>query len=143
MPNGAAQEALIRQVYQEAQVDPAKVGYVEAHGTGTKVGDPLEATALHAVFGEGRTPRQPLLVGSVKSNIGHLEGSSGVVAVIKTALMLERGFVLPNCNFEKANEEIPMDQWNMKVRLTMISIKSRPIDEVLSGPEEIGALASG
>lgn len=143
MPNGAAQEALIRQVYQEAQVDPAKVGYVEAHGTGTKVGDPLEATALHAVFGEGRTPRQPLLVGSVKSNIGHLEGSSGVVAVIKTALMLERGFVLPNCNFEKANEEIPMDQWNMKVRLTMISIKSHPIDEVLSGPEEIGALASG
>ncbi|KAJ5314084.1 uncharacterized protein N7443_000968 [Penicillium atrosanguineum] len=115
MPNGAAQEALIRQVYKEARVDPKQVGYVEAHGTGTKVGDPLEATALQAVLGEGRTPRQPLLVGSVKSNIGHLEGSSGVVAVIKTSLMLERGFVLPNCNFEKANDEIPMAQWNMKV----------------------------
>lgn len=143
MPNGAAQEALIRQVYKEAQVDPAKVGYVEAHGTGTKVGDPLEATALHAVFGEGRTPRQPLLVGSVKSNIGHLEGTSGVVSVIKTTLMLERGFVLPNCNFEKANEEIPMDQWNMKVRLSEISVKSHPIDGDVPGPEETDALAPG
>lgn len=116
MPNGAAQEALIRQVYKEARVDPSQVGYVEAHGTGTKVGDPLEATALQAVFGEGRTARQPLFIGSVKSNIGHLEGTSGIVAVIKTALMLERGFVLPNCNFEKANEEIPLDKWNMKVK---------------------------
>ena len=115
MPNSAAQEALIRQVYKQAGLDPSLTGYVEAHGTGTKVGDPLEATALQAVFGEGRTPRQPLLVGSVKSNIGHLEGTSGVVSVIKTALMLERGFVLPNCNFEKTNEDIPMDKWNMKV----------------------------
>lgn len=117
MPNGEAQEALIRQVYKEAQVDPKLVGFVEAHGTGTKVGDPLEATALNAVFGgEGRTRRQPLLIGSVKSNIGHLEGTSGIVSVIKAALALERGFVPPNCNFEKANPEIPMDKWNMKVR---------------------------
>jgi acyl transferase domain-containing protein len=116
MPNGEAQEALIRQVYKEARIDPKLVGFVEAHGTGTKVGDPLEATALNAVFGEGRTPRQPLLIGSVKSNIGHLEGTSGVVSVIKAALALERGFVPPNCNFEKANDEIPMDKWNMKVR---------------------------
>jgi acyl transferase domain-containing protein len=116
MPNGEAQEALIRQVYEEARIDPSLTAFVEAHGTGTKVGDPLEATALNAVFGKGRTPRQPLLVGSVKSNIGHLEGTSGVVSVIKTALALERGFVPPNCNFEKANDEIPMEKWNMKVR---------------------------
>ncbi|KAJ5135703.1 Acyl transferase/acyl hydrolase/lysophospholipase [Penicillium bovifimosum] len=115
MPNGKAQEALIRQVYKEARIDPALVGFVEAHGTGTKVGDPLEATALNAVFGKGRTPRQPLLVGSVKSNIGHTEGTSGIVSVIKTALALERGFVPPNCNYEKTNEEIPLDKWNMKV----------------------------
>ncbi|KAJ5082272.1 hypothetical protein N7532_011315 [Penicillium argentinense] len=114
MPNGDAQEALIRQVYKEAQVDPAMTGFVEAHGTGTKVGDPLEATALNAVFGKGRTAKQPLLIGSIKSNLGHLEGSSGIVAVIKTALMLERGFVLPNCNYDKSNEEIPMDKWHMK-----------------------------
>lgn len=116
MPNGEAQEALIRQVYKEARIDPSLVGYIEAHGTGTKVGDPLEARALNAVFGKGRTPRQPLFIGSVKSNIGHLEGSSGVVAVIKTVLALERGFVPPNCNFDKPNEEIPMTEWNMKVR---------------------------
>ena len=116
MPNSEAQEALMRQVYKHAGLDPKLTGYIEAHGTGTKVGDPLEAKALQAVFGEGRTPRQPLLIGSVKSNIGHLEGTSGVVAVIKTALMLERGFVLPNCNYEKTNEEIPMERWNMKVK---------------------------
>ncbi|KAJ5494215.1 Acyl transferase/acyl hydrolase/lysophospholipase [Penicillium fimorum] len=114
-PNGKAQEALIRQVYKEARVDPAMTGFVEAHGTGTKVGDPIEATALNAVFGKGRSPRQPLLVGSVKSNIGHAEGASGLISVIKTTLALERGFVPPNCNFEEANVEIPMDQWNMKV----------------------------
>ncbi|OQE41435.1 hypothetical protein PENCOP_c005G04604 [Penicillium coprophilum] len=115
MPNGKAQEALMRQVYKEARIDPALTGYVEAHGTGTKVGDPLEATALNAVFGKGRSSRQPLLVGSVKSNIGHTEGASGLVSVIKTTLALERGFVPPNCNFEKVNDEIPMDKWNMKV----------------------------
>ncbi|KAG0155247.1 hypothetical protein PDIDSM_821 [Penicillium digitatum] len=115
MPNGKAQEALIRQVYKEARIDPSLTGFVEAHGTGTKVGDPLEATALNAVFGKGRTSRQPLLVGSVKSNVGHTEGTSGVVSVIKTALALERGFVPPNCNFEKSNDEIPMESWNMKV----------------------------
>lgn len=116
MPNSAAQEALMRQVYKSAGISPSQTGFVEAHGTGTKVGDPLEARALQAVFGEGRTPRQPLFLGSVKSNIGHLEGASGIVSVIKAALMLERGFILPNCNFEKANEEIPLDKWNMKVR---------------------------
>ncbi|KAJ6013440.1 hypothetical protein N7540_008031 [Penicillium herquei] len=115
LPNSEAQERLMREVYKTARIDPAMTGYVEAHGTGTKVGDPLEARALHAVFGKGRTPKDPLFIGSLKSNIGHLEGSSGVVSVIKTTLMLERGFVLPNCNYDKPNEEIPMDKWNMKV----------------------------
>ncbi|KAJ5904404.1 hypothetical protein N7504_006787 [Penicillium tannophilum] len=115
MPNSEAQEKLMREVYKAARIDPSSTGYVEAHGTGTKVGDPLEAKALNAVFGKGRTPKQPLFVGSLKSNVGHLEGASGIVSVIKTTLMLERGFVLPNANFDKPNEEIPMDKWNMKV----------------------------
>lgn len=79
------------------------------------MGDPIEATALHTVFGEGRTAKQPLFIGSVKSNIGHLEGASGVVSVIKTAMMLEKGFVLPNCNFEKGNPKIPFGEWHLKV----------------------------
>ena len=72
---------------------------------------------MHTVFGEGRTPKQPLFIGSVKSNIGHLEGASGVVSVIKAAMMLEKGFVLPNCNFEKGNPKIPFAEWNLKVSL--------------------------
>lgn len=64
-------------MYESAGANPRDTGYVEAHGTGTKVGDPIEATALRNVFGEGRTARMPLFVGSVKSNIGHLEAASG------------------------------------------------------------------
>ena len=141
MPNGKAQEALIRRVYEEARIDPSLTGFVEAHGTGTKVGDPLEATALNAVFGKGRTPRQPLLVGSVKSNIGHTEGTSGVVSVIKTTLALERGFVPPNCNFEKANDEIPMEDWNMKVKLTTDLRYQRTELNTQLGPQEADAMA--
>lgn len=115
MPSVSAQESLIRSVYKTANLDPRDTGYVEAHGTGTKVGDPVEATALHAVFGEGRTKRQPLYIGGVKPNIGHLEGASGVVSVIRTVMMLERGFVLPNCDFDKVKDDIPLDEWNIKV----------------------------
>ncbi|KAE8149582.1 hypothetical protein BDV25DRAFT_140696 [Aspergillus avenaceus] len=114
-PNGTAQEQLIKSVYERSGIDPSQAGYVEAHGTGTKVGDPIEARALQAVFGEGRTPRRPLYVGSVKSNIGHTETASGVISIIKTVMMLEKELILPNCNFEKPNPEIPMHEWNMKV----------------------------
>ncbi|KAF2088078.1 polyketide synthase [Saccharata proteae CBS 121410] len=117
-PNGEAQEQLMRQVYGQARIDPKDTGFVEAHGTGTKVGDPIEASAIYKVFGEGRTARKPLYFGSVKTNVGHLENASGVIAVIKAALMLENGFILPNTNFEKANEAIPMGEWNIKVPTT-------------------------
>ncbi|KAI0490355.1 ketoacyl-synt-domain-containing protein [Xylaria cf. heliscus] len=115
MPCGEAQENLMRQVYNNSGLNPADCGFVEAHGTGTRVGDPIEATAIHNVFHQGRTPRDPLYLGSVKSNIGHLEGASGIVAVIKSAMMLERGFVLPNYDFKHPNEKIPFKAWNMKV----------------------------
>ncbi|KAI0914186.1 ketoacyl-synt-domain-containing protein [Ustulina deusta] len=115
MPCGEAQENLMRQVYNNSGLNPADCGFVEAHGTGTRVGDPIEATAIHNVFHQGRTPRDPLYLGSVKSNIGHLEGASGITAVIKSALMLERGFVLPNYDFKYPNEKIPFKAWNMKV----------------------------
>ncbi|KAH7385277.1 hypothetical protein DE146DRAFT_621768 [Phaeosphaeria sp. MPI-PUGE-AT-0046c] len=116
MPNGAAQEALIRSVYKNGGMDPCDTGYVEAHGTGTRVGDPIEVGALQKVFGEGRSKRKPLYIGSVKSNIGHLEAAAaGIAGVIKTAMMLERNFVLPNYDFKHPNESIPFDQWNLKV----------------------------
>jgi hypothetical protein len=114
MPNGAAQIALMKSVYKENGLDPALAGYVEAHGTGTKVGDPIEAAALHEVFCE-EDRKKPLFIGSVKTNIGHLEGASGLVSLIKSAMMLEKGFVLPNCDFKKGNAKIPFEDWKLKV----------------------------
>jgi acyl transferase domain-containing protein len=105
----------MREVYASAGISPKDAGFVEAHGTGTKVGDPIEATAIHRVFGEGRTVRQPLYIGSVKSNVGHLENASGLVSIIKAAMMMEKGFILPNTNFETPNPEIPFAEWNIKV----------------------------
>ncbi|KAG6160158.1 Type I Iterative PKS [Claviceps purpurea] len=118
-PSGEAQEELIRQVYERASISPQDTGYVEAHGTGTKVGDPIEASALNRVFGGGRTKRAPLYIGSVKSNVGHLENASGIISIIKACLMLEKGFILPNVNFEKANEAIPLEAWHMKVPVNL------------------------
>ncbi|KAL6706255.1 hypothetical protein ACN47E_005990 [Coniothyrium glycines] len=115
MPNGSSQEALIRSVYTNGGMDPRDTGYVEAHGTGTRVGDPIEVGALYNVFGEARNRRNPLYIGSVKSNIGHLEAAAGIAGVIKTALMLERGFILPNYDFKQPNEMIPFDKWGLKV----------------------------
>ncbi|KAF2186885.1 putative polyketide synthase [Zopfia rhizophila CBS 207.26] len=120
MPNGDSQESLVRAVYQNAGLDPSQTGYVEAHGTGTRVGDPIEVTALHNVFNEGRTPRNPLYLGSVKSNIGHLESASGILAVIKTAMMLDRGFVLPNYDFKIGNPKIPFADWRLKVPIRQL-----------------------
>ncbi|KAG5972993.1 Type I Iterative PKS [Claviceps arundinis] len=118
-PSGEAQEELIRQVYERASISPQDTGYVEAHGTGTKVGDPIEASALNRVFGDGRTKRAPLYIGSVKSNVGHLENASGIISIIKACLMLEKGFILPNVNFEKSNEAIPLEAWHMKIPVNL------------------------
>ncbi|KAG5979385.1 Type I Iterative PKS [Claviceps digitariae] len=114
-PNPKAQEQLIRDVYARGGIDPRDCGFVEAHGTGTKVGDPLEASAIHAVFSEGRTSARPLYIGSVKSNVGHLEPTSGIISIIKASLMFDKGFILPNANYEAENEQIPLAKWNMKV----------------------------
>lgn len=105
----------MREVYARAGISPQDTGFVEAHGTGTKVGDPIEATAIHNAFQAGRSAQNPLLFGSVKSNIGHLENASGLASVIKATMMLEKGFVLPNTNFKTPNGSIPLADWNMKV----------------------------
>ncbi len=101
MPNGKAQEQLIRDIYTRSGISLGDVGFVEAHGTGTKVGDPIEAHAVYNVFGGGQSKRNPLYMGSIKSNVGHLENASGIVSVIALTLMLEKRFILPNVNFEK------------------------------------------
>lgn len=94
LPNSEAQAELIRSAYKQAGVDPSETGYVEAHGTGTQAGDPLEAGAITKTIGCNRTA--DLYVGSVKTNIGHLEGAAGVAGVIKAALTVERGLIPGN-----------------------------------------------
>lgn len=108
-------ETLIREVYQKAGLDPLDCGFVEAHGTGTKIGDPTEAGAIYRALGQGRSSKDLLYIGSVKSNIGHLEAASGIAGVIKSALMLERGFLLPNHDFKKPNTKIPWKEWNLSI----------------------------
>ncbi|MGA5757806.1 type I polyketide synthase [Nonomuraea bangladeshensis] len=93
-PCGQAQEHVMRRALRQAGVEPGTVGYVEAHGTGTAVGDPLEAAALAAVYGAGR--ERPCLIGSAKSNIGHLEGAAGVAGLVKAVLAVQRGEIPPS-----------------------------------------------
>ncbi|HEX6873507.1 MAG TPA: beta-ketoacyl synthase N-terminal-like domain-containing protein, partial [Micromonosporaceae bacterium] len=114
-PSGEAQAHLMRRAYASAGVDPATVTYVEAHGTGTRVGDPLEAAAMTSVFGAGRDPGQPCLIGSVKPNIGHLEAGAGVAGVIKTVLALRHGEIPPSLNHTTPNPAIPWDSAGLRV----------------------------
>ncbi len=91
VPNGLSQEQVIEDAVLRASVAPADVDYLEAHGTGTEVGDPIEIEAAAAVYGKGRQPERPLLVGSVKTNIGHLEPASGIAGLIKAVLAMKQG----------------------------------------------------
>ena len=98
VPNGPAQQALLRQALAAAKLQPADIDYVEAHGTGTPLGDPIELEALSAVFAD-RGASQPLVVGSVKTNLGHLEAAAGVAGFIKTVLAVQNGFIPQHLNF--------------------------------------------
>jgi acyl transferase domain-containing protein len=115
MPDRDAQEAMIRTAYQKAGLNFADTAYFEAHGTGTSAGDPIEAGAIAATFGASRTDNNPIIVGSIKTNIGHLESSSGMAGLIKTVLMLEKGLIPPNLNYETPNDSIPVSDWKIKV----------------------------
>jgi len=116
VPNGDAQEALTRHVLKEAGVRSSTIHYVEAHGTGTPVGDPIEAAALGRVFSEERgTDQGPVLLGSVKTNIGHLESASGVAGLIKTALCLKHGEIPPNLHFQTPNPAIDFEGLKLQV----------------------------
>ncbi|OTA94157.1 hypothetical protein M434DRAFT_394918 [Hypoxylon sp. CO27-5] len=112
-PSADAHERLIRRTYQKAGLDPGLTRYVEAHGTGTPIGDPIEIEGLGRVFKDYRSVKEPLYVGSIKANIGHLEGGSGIAGVIKTVLVLERGIITPNALFEKPNPKIDTESYNI------------------------------
>ncbi|KAL6857742.1 putative Hybrid PKS-NRPS biosynthetic cluster [Amphichorda felina] len=113
LPNGAAQARLIRQVYKDAGLDVSGTEYFEAHGTGTKAGDPIEAKAIGSVFAAGRD--RPLYVGSIKSNLGHLEGASGLVGITKAVMSVSSGKILPNMHFNNPNPDIDFEGLKLKV----------------------------
>lgn len=112
-PTKAGQAALIKHVYKRAGLDPSVTRFFEAHGTGTQVGDPIEASAIAEIFASHRSPDEPLYVGALKSNVGHLEGAAGVAAIIKGVFTLEKGVIPPNIWFDKANPKIK-DSWHLK-----------------------------
>jgi acyl transferase domain-containing protein/NADPH:quinone reductase-like Zn-dependent oxidoreductase/NAD(P)-dependent dehydrogenase (short-subunit alcohol dehydrogenase family)/acyl carrier protein/ribosomal protein S18 acetylase RimI-like enzyme len=109
-PNGLAQKALLKQVLEEADLKPTDVQYIEAHGTGTPLGDPVEIEALQAVYGTGRTLDNPLLLGSVKTNIGHTEAAAGIAGLMKVVLALQHQYIPPHLHFKSWNTHIRLDQ---------------------------------
>jgi acyl transferase domain-containing protein len=114
MPSLQGQVDLIRRAYAEAGLETTNTTYVEAHGTGTAAGDTIEARAIATVFGKKTKSTSPVFLASVKSNLGHLEGASGIAGVIKAILVLENGRIPPHLNFQIPREGLSLDEWNIK-----------------------------
>jgi acyl transferase domain-containing protein len=138
VPSLAAQVAMLREAYQVTGIDPSRVSYVEAHGTGTPVGDPIEATALGQVFGAGRPEEVACLIGSVKSNIGHLEAASGMAGLIKAAMVLHHQLIPSQLNFEQVNPNIPLTDLGLQV-----VTRNRPLPRLDDRPVIVGVNSFG
>ncbi|CAG9956932.1 unnamed protein product [Clonostachys rosea f. rosea IK726] len=119
-PSREAQERLILAAHAKAGLDLGETRYFEAHGTGTPVGDPIETRSIGAAYRRFRSPDDPLYVGSVKSNIGHLEGAAGLAGVMKTILALEAGIIPPQTNFERLNPAIDAEFLNIKIPINAV-----------------------
>jgi acyl transferase domain-containing protein/acyl carrier protein len=115
VPNVVSQQALIRDALARAGVEPARVSYVEAHGTGTSLGDPIEMEALATVFGPHHPKDRPLHVGSVKTNIGHLEAAAGIAGLLKAILALTHEAIPPNLHFRVPSRRIPWEAIPIRV----------------------------
>jgi acyl transferase domain-containing protein/acyl carrier protein len=115
-PSRQAQEALLRDAYRDADVSPARIQYVEMHGTGTALGDPIETKALGAVLNAARPNQESCAIGSVKSNLGHLEAAAGIAGLIKVALALKHRELPPTIHFDKPNPHIPFGDLSLRVQ---------------------------
>jgi len=134
-PSPAGQVAVIRDAWADAGADPHSAVYIETHGTGTRLGDPIEATALGEVVGRGRPADAPVLLGSVKTNIGHAEAAAGVAGVIKTALAMDRGRIPANLHFVEPNPLIPFAELGLEV---VDSPRPWPTEGDLAGVSSFG-----
>lgn len=131
-PSRWAQEAVLKAAYRQAKCDPSQVRFLEAHGTGTKMGDPIEINALKAVIGPYREPDKPCYLGSVKSNIGHLEGAAGVAGLIKTALALKHGVVPASLHCAELNPLMKMEKSGLEVLRSNLSLANEDADTLAS-----------
>ncbi len=125
LPNQQSQEALMKRVYEQSGVAAADIDYIEAHGTGTQAGDLAETNALHNILSQNRATQSKCMIGSVKTNIGHLEAAAGVVGLIKASLCLQKEKVPPNLHFDNPNPKIPFDKMCIKVPIKLESLNSQ------------------
>jgi myxalamid-type polyketide synthase MxaE and MxaD len=137
-PNPGAQEAVLREAYSRAAVSPADVQYVEAHGTGTLLGDPIEAKALGAVLALDRPLNRPCLLGSVKTNLGHLEAAAGIAGLIKVALALHHRDLPPSLHFVEPNPHIPFERLPLRVNTALCPWPAPPDTALLAGVSSFG-----
>jgi len=126
VPSGQAQADLLEQVYEKAGVDPDQLDYLEAHGTGTAVGDPIEVWAIAKALAKRR--RKPLLIGSIKSNLGHLEAASGIAGLAKVLLAFQHRVIAPNLHLESPNPQISFDESNVQI---VVKPQQLPSDRVI------------
>jgi acyl transferase domain-containing protein/acyl carrier protein len=135
VPNGPSQEAVIREAILRAGLTPARIGYVEAHGTGTSLGDPIEVRALGAVLREGRAAGERVPIGSVKTNMGHLQSAAGVAGLIKVALSLKHGEIPAHLHFETPSPHMPWADLPVTVPTTLTPWPT-------SGPPRAGGVSA-
>lgn len=138
VPNGLAQQRLISAALANAKVEPTQVSYVEVHGTGTALGDPIEVEALAAVLGKGRRSHQPLALGSVKTNIGHLEAAAGIAGLIKVVLAMQHGELSPHLHLKKLNPAISWEELPVVIPTELTSWPSADRQRRLAGVSSFG-----
>lgn len=129
MPSRKAHEELLRLARRRAGLSSEDIQYVELHGPGTPTGDPIEAAALGAALGQERPAGSPLLVGSAKTNVGHLEGAAGIIGLLKVALSIKHRLLPPSLNYETPNPRIPLEKLNLRIQteLTPWPDEQRPL----------------
>lgn len=125
VPSAEAQASLLRETYARAGIDPAEIDYLEAHGTGTVVGDPIEARALGEALGKRRPAGSPLRIGSVKTNLGHLETAAGMAGIVKALLCLRHRALPRSLHFDTPNPRIAFADWNLEVVTDSVPLDPR------------------
>jgi acyl carrier protein len=141
-PNGNAQEALIRAALEASALEPKDIQYFEAHGTGTSLGDPIEMGAINEVFADSHSAEAPLFVGSLKTNIGHLEAAAGIGGVIKTALQLRDKSIYPHLNFQTPSRRIPWNKYPISVPMECQPWTGTPRRAVVNSLGVTGTIAA-